>query len=172
MYKNNSFYSILNGCGTMFDNVFTLLESDIPNRMESISPFYPYRLYEFPSDKEKEIAKNLVESNYPYNNYVDKENCYNVSVALSGYDDDKVEIVKERNFITVTLKAIENEPPKDVVLFHKGLKTPNKEETIKMFIDSERFDMDKVEASLKNGMLHIKVSPLEKAKPVSIKIKK
>jgi molecular chaperone IbpA len=102
----------------------------------------------------------------PYNLIKVDENNYRVELALAGYTKEDIEVVVEKDLLTV--KSVEKEEEEDSKVIHQGIA---KRLWTQKFVLGEWMVVK--EAVLKDGLLTIKVERElpEEAKPKTIKIK-
>ena len=159
----------------IMDSLFTdLLSTSVPTLFEPI----------------KKLPSVIASSQWPpFDSYVDEDKSYNVEVAVAGYKSDQVSVDFRDDNLVVTFKdeAVPVEAEKaegvtDVVAkmddekkdgkryIHKGIKRPGSA-TVSYFVDPQYFDKNKIEAELKDGVLHVKVAALPEPAKDEKKIK-
>jgi len=102
---------------------------------------------------------------YPPYNMTKNDNIYKLKMAVAGISKEDLDIVREKNTLTITGSA-EDESTDETL--HKGIASRNFKRSFNLADDIEIKD-----AKLKDGMLSIELERVvpEKDKPVSIKIK-
>ena len=104
-------------------------------------------------------------SGYPPYNMTKNDNIYKLKMAVAGISKEDLDIVREKNTLTITGSA-EDESTDETL--HKGIASRNFKRSFNLADDIEIKD-----AKLKDGMLSIELERVvpEEDKPVSIKIK-
>jgi len=103
----------------------------------------------------------------PTNRLVEKETGNLVlQMAVAGYSPEDISVTTEDNFILVEGKS-QNKDESKYVVQAKGIKGSSFKAKYPL---STKFDMAKIEASFKNGILEIVVPVSEEKKPKSVKI--
>jgi len=102
---------------------------------------------------------------YPPYNMTKNDNIYKLKMAVAGISKEDLDIVREKNTLTITGSA-EDESTDETL--HKGIASRNFKRSFNLADDIEIKD-----AKLKDGMLSIELERVvpEEDKPVSIKIK-
>ena len=102
---------------------------------------------------------------YPPYNMTKNDNIYKLKMAVAGISKEDLDIVREKNTLTITGSA-EDESTNETL--HKGIASRNFKRSFNLADDIEIKD-----AKLKDGMLSIELERVvpEEDKPVSIKIK-
>lgn len=101
-----------------------------------------------------ENLSNITKQTYPpYNILKTGEKTYSIEIAVSGFTMEEIEIIKDKNILTVSgsKKSVETE----VTYIHKGIATRdfNKQFTLADFVEV-------VNATLENGILVISLQRL------------
>jgi len=101
---------------------------------------------------------------YPPYNMTKNDNIYKLKMAVAGISKEDLDIVREKNTLTITGSA-EDESTDETL--HKGIASRNFKRSFNLADDIEIKD-----AKLKDGMLSIELERVvpEEDKPVSIKI--
>ena len=87
---------------------------------------------------------------------MDKDKNYRIQLACAGYDASNVEIEFEKDSLTVKLAG--NSPFEvSPCMMQKGIKVKDEGSSISFFIDTRRFDVEKLSSSMKNGLLDISI---------------
>jgi len=102
---------------------------------------------------------------YPPYNMTKNDNIYKLKMAVAGISKEDLDIVREKNTLTITGSA-EDESTDETL--HKGIASRNFKRSFNLADDIEIKD-----AKLKDGMLSIELERVvpEEDKPVAIKIK-
>ena len=107
-------------------------------------------------------------SGYPPYNMTKKENTYELKMAVAGISKEDLDVVQEKNTLTIKGSSISEDYPADFKTLHRGIANRNFKKSFNLADDIEIKD-----AKLKDGMLTIKMERIvpEADKPVSLKIK-
>lgn len=103
------------------------------------------------------LPNGLVSAAYPPANvFMDKDKNYRIQLACAGYEASNVEIEFEKDSLSVKLTG---KSPFEVTpcMMQKGIKVKDDGSTISFFIDTRRFDVEKLSSSMKNGLLDISI---------------
>ena len=87
---------------------------------------------------------------------------------MPGTDEDSVDITVENNVLTVTGEVDESQHYEDKELLYHEYHIGNYERSFRL---NQDVDVDKIEASVSDGVLTLTLPKTEKAKPVKIKPK-
>ena len=105
--------------------------------------------------------------NHPVDVYEDKDGLY-FDIACTGLNKKQVNIKVEEDVLRVIYHKPDKDEKKDVHIYHSGIAKRNFDLGWKI---ARRFDLSKIEASMKDGLLKlfIPLQPESKTKTVSIK---
>jgi len=120
------------------------------------------------------LPTKVTKSEYP-----DYPKCYHAitkegtnvfKLAVTGFDKSDIEIEVKDDFLVISGKQKDKEEKTDDVILHNSISQKSFEFAIKL---SEKFDTDKIESDLKNGLLTVKIPLseviLKKNKKIEIK---
>ena len=120
-------------------------------------------------DKFDRHLQNSVQTGYPPYNIVKlNDNEYVIELAVAGFTDEDITVEIENSMLTVEANVVDVENP-DVTYIHKGIAARSFK---RQFQVADTVEV--VEATMKNGMLSIKLENIipEAMKPRQIKINK
>ena len=105
--------------------------------------------------------------NHPVDIYEDKQGL-NFDIACTGLTKKQIELKVEDDVLRVIYTKKDKDEPKDLHIYHSGIAKRNFNLGWKI---ARRFDLSKIEASMKDGLLKlfIPLTPESKPKTVSIK---
>ena len=105
--------------------------------------------------------------NHPVDIYEDKEGL-NFDIACTGLTKKQIELKVEDDVLRVIYHKPDKDEEKDIHIYHSGIAKRNFNLGWKI---ARRFDLSKIEASMKDGLLKlfIPLTPESKPKTVSIK---
>ena len=105
-------------------------------------------------------------SGYPYYNMTKNDNIYKLKMAVAGISKEALDIVREKNTLTIIGSSTEDESTDETL--HKGIASRTFKSSFNLAEDIEIKD-----ATLKDGMLTIEMERIvpDEDKPVTIKIK-
>ena len=105
--------------------------------------------------------------NHPVDIYEDKEGLY-FDIACTGLTKKQIELKVEDDVLRVSYTKKDNDEEKDIHHYHSGIAKRNFNLGWKI---ARRFDLSKIEGSMKDGLLKlfIPLTPESKPKTVSIK---
>jgi HSP20 family protein len=111
----------------------------------------------------------FTKGSFPKVNVLKTKDCFVIQAAVAGYNKDDISIQLNNNLLTISGKS-SNSSAKDIEYFFREVKLSNFSRTFKL---SGSMNIDKMNASVDNGLLTIKI-PLfnkqESSKIRSIKI--
>jgi HSP20 family protein len=139
--EGNPFFALQRRMNEMFDSFF----SDF-----AIEPF-------------GEARKQFV----PHMDVKEDEKSYIITAELPGMDDKDIDILLERNMLTLKGEKKEEKEEKEQNYWHVERRYGSFQRVIPL---PDEVDMDKVSANFKKGILHITVPKTEKAKSTVKKI--
>ena len=128
------------------------------------------------------ISSSLISNQYPPVNYgVDNEGSLIINVALAGKKKEDIDISFEDNYLTIEVGKLpekedveekaENAPAYEIGWIQRGFREYDyAKQTI--FIDTTKFDIEKLEMKMEDGMLDIAIPKLECLKPRKIQFTK
>lgn len=136
---------------TFFDDL-----DDLFNTVFGAFPKTSASDWSFPSAKSK-LPNGLVSAAYPPANvFMDKDKNYRIQLACAGYDASNIEIEFDKDSLIVRLTG--NSPFEvSPCMMQKGIKVRDEGSSISFFIDTRRFDVEKLSSSMKNGLLDISI---------------
>ena len=103
------------------------------------------------------LPNGLVSAAYPPANvFMDKDKNYRIQLACAGYEASNIEIEFEKDSLSVKLTG---KSPFEVspCMMQKGIKVKDDGSTISFFIDTRKFDVEKLSSSMRNGLLDISI---------------
>jgi HSP20 family molecular chaperone IbpA len=109
----------------------------------------------------QQLPRKLVSGQFPPSDvYIDKKENVYINMALAGYDPTKVSVkFDEDDYLSVSYKGMEDGSmdSEEYYYLQKNIKFKDFEK--KFFVDKKYLDIssDKVQVSIKNGMLSIKI---------------
>lgn len=116
------------------------------------------------------LPECLISGDFPPTNIlVDDEENYIIQMSVAGYPEDGVDLSFKDDYLTVRLTPDEHQFEGYKVKM-KGFRTSKAER--KVLVPAKDFDVQKAEATVKEGVLIIKIPRKEEAKPLSISITK
>ena len=120
----------------------------------------------FNTDEEFQQPNNRI-LNHPVDIYEDKDGLY-FDIACTGLNKKQVDIKVEDDILRVIYHTKNKDEEKDLHIYHSGIAKRNFNLGWKI---ARRFDISKIEASMKDGLLKlfIPLTPESKPKTVSIK---
>ena len=121
----------------------------------------------FFQDEEQFQQPNNRILNHPVDIYEDKEGLY-FDIACTGLTKKQIELKVEDDVLRVSYTKKDDKEDKDLHIYHSGIAKRNFNLGWKI---ARRFDLTKIEGSMKDGLLklHIPLTPESKPKTVSIK---
>jgi HSP20 family protein len=94
------------------------------------------------------------------------ETGYEIDVALAGIPKENIDIFIEDDCLSISVNKVENKEEKGRDFLHRGIS----QRSMKLRYGLHGIDRDKIESSLVDGMLKVKLPIAEEAKPKKIKI--
>lgn len=138
------------------DTVFTPFEESFFNAFVNVK------------DSFNKISKDFISSNFPpcdiYQSQDESFLFYEMAVA--GYPRENIKVSYKDDYLTVSLTA----PKKDEEFLYaqKGIK--HKDSETSYFVPSKKYDVQKMEVALREGILLIKIPLKEESKKMEIEI--
>lgn len=128
------------------------------------------------------ISSTLISNQYPPVNYgVDNEGSLIINVALAGKKKEDIDVSFEDNYLTIEVgklpqeetedKKAEDTPVYEIGWIQRGFREYDYAKQ-SIFIDTTKFDIEKLEMKMEDGMLDIAIPKLECLKPRKIQFKK
>jgi HSP20 family molecular chaperone IbpA len=128
-------------------------------------------------DQCKKVRNVVASANWPPADFWVDENdkSYNIEVAVAGYTQDQIEMSFKEDSIVLSFgdESVPEKVEQGRRYLYKGIKRPS-DATVSYFIDPQFWDKEKISASLKDGMLVIKVDalpePIKDVKKITINV--
>ena len=172
MFKN---YTTNNTVDFIMDHYRTYTSDTYPNELG----FYKYSNYPYDFTNILDWMRETLPTKVTKSEYPDYPKCYHAitkegtnvfKLAVTGFDKSDIEIEVKDDFLVISGKQKDKEEKTDDVILHNSISQKSFEFAIKL---SEKFDTDKIESDLKNGLLTVKIPLseviLKKNKKIEIK---
>lgn len=118
------------------------------------------------------LSPTLLSNHYPPCDYYAEEvGTLHFEFAVAGYQDEEIDLKFEDNYLILTLKPKykkNGEATPNTKYFQKAIKKTDS--ITKALVPFTKYDISKVVASLKDGLLSIVIPVKDEAKPVNVKI--
>lgn len=152
----------------LFDDPFSLFEDALSKAVNLSNALFnealfnndksSVKVYKFPNA----IDKNLCGNNNPPSDIYELNGDYHIDFACAGYSEDDIDINYKENYINIHFaapKSQDYESKKDYICIKRGIK--RSEETVPIFVDTRKYNVNKISVTLKDGILSI-VVPADK----------
>lgn len=90
--------------------------------------------------------------------------------AIAGFSDDEIDITFSGDYLSLKLEQNNKISEDDFKTVHKGISKQNV--SWRYYVPADKYDQEKVEANLKNGILTVKIPAREEAQKKKIVITK
>ena len=121
----------------------------------------------FQADQEEFTTPTNRILNHPVDIYEDKEGLY-FDIACTGLTKKQIELKVEDDVLRVSYTKKDKEEDKDLHIYHSGIAKRNFNLGWKI---ARRFDLTKIEGSMKDGLLKLFIPLTPESKPKTISIK-
>ena len=110
------------------------------------------------------LPNSIVSSVYPPSNiFIDEDKNYRIQIACAGYDETGIDLEFDKESLIITFDA--NPPVEGAsVIFQGGIKNKKEKYSINFYIDTRKFDVEKLSSSIKNGLLDISIPSIPNKK--------
>jgi len=152
---------------SFFDDVMDIFNSSVARTQHTGNNSFPQQSPDwvikqvFPIgnifDTVSKLPNCLVSSAYPPSNvFIDKDKNYRIQCACAGYDENSIGLDFDKDHLVITLLGDSPFEASEIML-QSGVKSKTKDYKVNFFIDTRNFDVEKLESSMANGLLDIKI---------------
>lgn len=133
------------------DNDFLKSFSNIRESLDSFFSDFHDSFFELPKILEKKIAKDIIKTDA---NLSETDNCYKVTMELSGVDRDDIDIEYQDGLLTVKAEKKEEKEDKNEDFYRKECSYGTVERSFSL---PNNVKEDTIKADYNNGVLKIKI---------------
>lgn len=123
----------------------------------------------FSAYKAPHVVKSICATSFPASNVeVNKDTKqFRITVSLPGLSENDIRLDREDNVLRLTVSKKESEK-NSWRKIQDGFRSFESESELSWKIDTSKYDLDKTDVKLENGLLSITIEPTEVAKPKRI----